>query len=412
MKKKYKLWIGLSVLLILLGSIGYYFLAPKPAVDAFKVTKGPIIDEITETGYIEAINDAEIQSEVSGVVEAVYFEVGDVVSKGDLILIINHDVLDLQLEQLDSEINALNFQLLEAVKPADQEQIKNSTYLVQQARSNRNKAKEDYDNQRALFQSGAVSKTVLDASEKVYNDSVIAYNLAENELTLINKDVSENIESQYTSQIDALITQRKILERQLLNYEVHAPLGGTIVNESIKVGHFVNPGQLLYEVATLGDYQIETFVLEENQLQINKESLVQVFDTVNEIYYSGRIDTIYPKAETYVSDLGIRQNRIRLHVKANELKDYLLGTELDVIIQLDQANNLRVPIESVYQQDGELYVFVVSSNQLTAQKIEVGLKGEDYYEVISGLSEGMLVVKTITNELSEGLRVNTNEISD
>ncbi len=403
-----KKMIIIYVVVIALAIGGYFYneYATQVEVEMYTVDIGSVVETIVEDGYIEAVETAEIQANVMGTIAEIYTSVGDTVNKGDVILAFDDDVIVLQIERLESEIKALDFQLLEASKPADQERIRNASIMVSQAKATRDKYKTDYENNLSLFSSGALSKNELDLSENWYNDAVKAYSIAVNESKLVNKGISTNIESQYNASIEALYTQKKILERQLDDYTVTSPMTGIVLSQPIKVGHYTMTGQELLEIADLSQLKLMCEILEDDYNTITNDTVVRLYDKHNDIHFSAEVSKIYPKSESTISDLGIRQNRVKIEVIPKEnLQNYIVGQELDVEFIIHDINTIRVPVDSVYKSKGDYYVFVIENNILESKNIELGVEGEDFYEVLSGLTKDDKIVKVISNDLEEGQKV-------
>lgn len=404
-KKRIIIYIA-CIILIVAGYYGNEY-SKKIEVELYTVDSGEVVEILLEDGYIEAVKTSEVQSIVSGVVEEVFASSGDVVSEDDVLVIFDHNVLDLQVEGLNAQIKALDYELLEASKPTDRERINSAKILVEQRKQEMDQRKIDYDDNLALYNSGVISKKELVASENIYNSSVTSYNLAVNDLQLLNKRISENVKSQYNASIDSLYAQKKILEKQISDYSVAAPMSGTVLSSYIKVGHFAAVGQLLYEIADLNNLRIVCDILEDDYNTISKDTPVRIHDKNTDEYFDSKITKIYPKSETTVSELGIKQNRVKIEIDPiDNLKGYIVGQELDVEFIVNKRDDVvRVLVDSVYKSKGEYFVFTVKEGTLFSTPIEIGVEGEDYYEITSGLSEGVEIVKLITNDLSEGQKL-------
>lgn len=404
-KKRIIIYIA-CIILIVAGYYGNEY-SKKIEVELYTVDSGEVVEILLEDGYIEAVKTSEVQSIVSGVVEEVFASSGDVVSEDDVLVIFDHNVLDLQVEGLNAQIKALDYELLEASKPTDRERINSAKILVEQRKQEMDQRKIDYDDNLALYNSGVISKKELVASENIYNSSVTSYNLAVNDLQLLNKRISENVKSQYNASIDSLYAQKKILEKQISDYSVVAPMSGTVLSSYIKVGHFAAVGQLLYEIADLNNLRIVCDILEDDYNTISKDTPVRIHDKNTDEYFDSKITKIYPKSETTVSELGIKQNRVKIEIDPiDNLKGYIVGQELDVEFIVNKRDDVvRVLVDSVYKSKGEYFVFTVKEGTLFSTPIEIGVEGEDYYEITSGLSEGVEIVKLITNDLSEGQKL-------
>lgn len=406
MKKK-RFWIVLIVLLISAGSYFAYESSQHMALDMFVVEEGHVVQSFVEEGIIEAVHTAEIQSRVSGTVKETLKEIGDDVYEKEKLLLFDDDVIVLQIEGVEAEIKALNYQLIEASKPVDQERMTNASLAVTRARDYKDQMKKNYEDQMVLFHSGHLSQRDLDASKKAYDDAVSLYYQAVNESKLINKGISESLESQYQASIEAAFSKQKVLERQLQDYDVISPMKGTVVSTFVKTGHFVQVGQPLYEIADLNVLRLSCDVLEEDYHLIDLNTPVMLIDSTQDIEYDGKIIKIYPKSSAYTSNLGIQQNRVKVFIDPREnLQNYIVGQTLDIKFITKQVNSvIRVPVDAVVQWDSDHYVFINNEDILSKQSIVVGLKGNDYYEVVSGLTVGDEIVNVITNELDEGIKL-------
>jgi HlyD family secretion protein len=203
-----------------------------------------------------------------------------------------------------------------------------------------------------------------------------------------------------------LYTQKKILERQLDDYTVTSPMTGIVLSQPVKVGHYTMTGQELLEIADLSQLKLMCEILEDDYNTITNDTVVQLYDKHNDIYFGAAVSKIYPKSESTISDLGIRQNRVKIEIIPTEnLQHYIVGQELDVEFIIHDINTIRVPVDSVYKSKGDYYVFVIENNILKSKNIELGVEGEDFYEVLSGLSKDDKIVKVISNDLEEGQKV-------
>lgn len=72
-----------------------------------------------------------------------------------------------------------------------------------------------------------------------------------------------------------------------------------------------------------------------------------------------------------------------------------VGVSGTIVATVDKKEDvLRIPIKALYEADGKYYTYVLNSENLREAKfIEVGLVGDNYAEVLSGIDLGMKVVR-------------------
>lgn len=88
-------------------------------------------------------------------------------------------------------------------------------------------------------------------------------------------------------------------------------------------------------------------------------------------------------------------------------KSFIVGTDVDVSIVTDtQENALVVPVEAIIIDGSDVYVYVYNQEKSTAVKTKVtlGISNDTYYQVLSGISEGDVLIKN-TSGLEDGVKV-------
>ena len=87
-----------------------------------------------------------------------------------------------------------------------------------------------------------------------------------------------------------------------------------------------------------------------------------------------------------------------------------LGYEVDVdIIEELKEDVISIPDSAAFKINRQWHVFVVDGGKAVLRPIEVGLKGRDNFEILSGLEVGEIVIDAPENELTEGMTVEVTE---
>ena len=97
--------------------------------------------------------------------------------------------------------------------------------------------------------------------------------------------------------------------------------------------------------------------------------------------------------------------KIKIH---NPDEKIVIGFDVDIKIILDTIENvLKVPVEAVVYDSGVYSVFVYDSDDETASKRTVtkGLLDDTSYEIVDGLKEGEMVVKSPDPNMEDGTKV-------
>lgn len=402
---KKRIIIGVLITAALGVSGGLYYLNGGTPVTTALVERGDVRFLIDETGTIDSRHRVMLKTSVADTVQTVTVETGDEVTEGDVLVELDHKLLDSQIEGVEAQLKNMELQLLEALAPKDQALINQASAAVQQARVAYEQAVEDLGIQKQLYDGKYISKTTYDAYVNQAEVAKQQLTIAQSQLTLTRKGISENVEGQFEAQIEQLNSQLKSLKAQLENYVIVAPFSGIITERTIDEGGYVMPGEPIMELSDFSDMKVVVELLEDDLHWITEETPLTL--TFGNGEYMGQIAQIHPKAKETISELGIRQNRVEVEIMLTEgLENAIIGQEADVeFVPAIRTEVLRVPVEVVYQFQGNHYVMVINEGILSEQQVELGLEGEDYYEVLNGLQEGSLVVKNLSNDLEPGMKV-------
>lgn len=117
MKKRTKIFLIAGVLLAA-GILAWILLgkgsAPRISVQTAEAVTGTLTREVTATGTLEPINQVEVGTQVSGTIEKLFVDYNSVVTKGQLLALLDKSMLEAQVAQvkasLESAENDLEFQ--------------------------------------------------------------------------------------------------------------------------------------------------------------------------------------------------------------------------------------------------------------------------------------------------------------
>jgi Cu(I)/Ag(I) efflux system membrane fusion protein len=167
-----------------------------------------------------------------------------------------------------------------------------------------------------------------------------------------------------------------------------SPVTGYVIEKTVVAGASVEPGEMLYRIAGLDKIWIEAELYESEipLVDVGQEAEVTL-PYLPGRSFRGRVSFIYPYLE---SDSRTGRVRIELPNPGLELKPDMYA---NVDLGTDRVERLVVPDEAVLYAGPRRLVFLdLGEGRLKPQEIEVGVKFGDFYEVLSGLEEGDVVV--------------------
>ena len=235
-----KRWVILLVLLGLAGGGSWYWYQGKndqvqaePLLVAVRM--GSIENTISASGSLKPSNFVDVGAQVSGLLEKLHVEVGDVVQEGDLLAEIDARV---QIERVNSSRASLEGQ---------QAQLDARRSALELARLNS-------ERQQRLSAENATSQLEYDSAIN---------NLASAEASLV----------QLQKQIEQSQASLKTEETQLEFTKIYAPVSGTVTSIAMNEGRTLNATQqapTILTIANLNTMTVETEISEADVSKVKK----------------------------------------------------------------------------------------------------------------------------------------------
>lgn len=352
---------SLGIGLFLCACSNSYEEAPIVAVDTLddeitynteETSIGDVILTQNLTCSYKQTKEQEVRFSNGGkIIEKVYVKNGDYVNVGDTLV-------ELQVGNLIEDIASLEFQ------------IKKNTLLL----SYLDKA-EEFDLQNSYYSMAYDSEKDEDAVKaKDKRDE----NIKEG-YTYQREDYSDNIE------FDELKLEQ--LKAELASSRINATLSGKVIDIKKDLeGSTSKKDEVIMKIVDNNNGLFET----ENK---DASLFFKEGQSINMTIVYGDAKGEYILEPYSMSSWGDKQ--LFQIVEGPDGYDIEVGTTGNIIAPIDQRENvLRIPNNSLYQADGKYYTYVLDENNMRqAQFLEIGLIGDDYSEVISGIKEGVKVVK-------------------
>jgi len=267
---------------------------------------------IDESGNIETTNII-LSSQVSGQVEAVFFDEGDAVKKNDTLLIIDHELLQIKLKQAIAGKNAAKARLDLAITGARREDIIISEQKLKQANLNFERAKADYNRMKNLYEEQAIT-------QKQFDDAETRFNIAESQLASAKGNLrkTRNISRpEEIAQLEANFENSEasvdLIRKQISDSKIVAPIDGFVVDRFIELGETVNHGSSVFKIADLSKVELVVYINEENlgKIKLGQAAEIQT-DSFKDKEYEGKVVFISPEAEFTPKNIQTKDERTKL----------------------------------------------------------------------------------------------------
>lgn len=269
-------------------------------------------DIIEGSGTIEATNIV-ISAKVAGSVKNIIKDEGSLVSVGDTILAIEHELLDLQLKKAVAMRDAAEAQLQLSIKGARPEDRAQANELLKQAEANYNLALADRDRMESLYKSQTITKKQWDDIQTRFTVAESQYTAAKENNKKIKNIARPEEKKQAQANYDNANASVMMIEKNIRDCYVTASSKGYIVKMFFEEGESVMPGSSLFKLSDLSVVDLVIYVPETKLglLKIGQSAEVEI-DAFEEKSFDGKVTYISPEAEFTPKNIQTKDERTKL----------------------------------------------------------------------------------------------------
>jgi RND family efflux transporter MFP subunit len=388
-------------------------------VEVVPVRQGDISKKVRFTGNIEANTEVKVYPKITAKIEEMKVGLGDPVTKGDVIALLESKELKAQLAQAKAALEVMQAKWAQMEVGARAEEISQAQDLVSKARANLKDARNNYQRMKTLFTQGTIARRQFEASELAYTVAKADLNSAQDRLAMLREGATKEDRQALMAQVNQAKAVLDLARIQLSYARISSPIDGTISERFFDPGNLAVPTRALVTIVKMDTVKVIVY-FPENQIR-SMEPGIQARLTVaaypDQVFY-GRIDkvspTLNPETRMFSAEIKV----------LNEKRLLRPGMFTTVTFSVDShPNTLLVPKEAVlYREEylensggskGEVsqsnYLFVVENGRAHIRNIVVGHESDTAVEVSEGLSRGELVVVRGLHQLNNGDMVNVVE---
>ena len=357
-----------------------------PTPQTVSVTSCDVEQTVTAPGNLVNVNEAEVKMPTTGRLSLVNVRVGDRVRDGEILAELDPvattqaqlALIEAQeaLEEVQAQRTALDYpRATEDFINDLRRQVKLARQMVSKLDTAYKKAEDPFAKAQALA-SLTTAKNELRSVESRLNWYV--GKPTEEELASADSELAHT-----QAQYDAA---KAILE----SLEIKAPFDGIVFEVSVQVGQTYQAETSLFVIGDPKALEVIANVTEEDYpLLAVGQSVEAYFDARPEVTVTGKVERIIPKR--------IEGDRplYNIYISLDEIPDGLAdGMTSDTAITIAKHEGVLCLPRAIVRASGGDTTTVKVWNGLeeTTKEITIGLRGDTYVEVVSGLSEGEQVV--------------------
>lgn len=353
MSKTLKIIIGIVLLVLFVWVIKYFKDSNSEAVQEFKLAEPfytSLKTKVVATGKLNPEEEIELKPQISGIVDQIVVEEGDIVEKGDLIAKIR-------------------------VVPNEQS-LASASSRIKSSQLSFNNAKTLYDRNKTLFEKGVISKQDFENSELSLNQAREALSQAQNDYQIIKRGSLSGGSS--------------------ANTNIVAQISGTVLEIPVREGDQViqsnnfNAGTTIAMVADMSKMIFEGKVDEAEVGKLEEGKAIKVvLGAINDKEFPAKLTFVAPKG---VEESGAVQFTVKADVEVERSTKIRAGYSANAEIEMESKDSVLVIKESLLQFNRiteKPFVEVLKDDKSYEKKnVELGISDGINVEIIDGVKEG------------------------
>ena len=377
---------------------------PVTTVDVLVASQESLATTQEYIGTTQPTTELSLRSQVEGTLISLSVDVGDRVSRGQVVGQIDDSLLVAVVNQEQAELASLESDLVRA-----KIEVKNAEIRVEEAVIRLQQAENDRERYKNLAQKGLISQQEAESFATAAKVAEKAVLLAEESVNVAKQAVA--------SAIGRVAAQKSVvaesIQRQAYT-QLIAETTGIVTHKVSEPGNLVREGEEILKIGNLNPIKVVVLLSELDLERVAVGQTVEVkLDAFPESSFSGRVNRIAP-----VANVATRQIPIEIIIPNpdNVIKGGLLSR---VSFISSVTSQVTIPESAVIEEDGKNYVFVVAQENsqkregvVTKRQVQLGDRSNLKVAILQGVKSGEKIVIRSSQPLNDGETIGLSIISD
>jgi HlyD family secretion protein len=373
-------------------------------VQVSQIKKEPMRLEILAVGTVLPRQEVILTPKLSGKIEKIYVEEGNLVKAGDILVKLDQTDFLLVLRQAEATLRTAQANLANLLAGARVEKIEQAKAALHQSQANLIQVEKEYQRMKQLASIGAVAERQLDAAIAQYESAMAQVKQAQEQLDMLEKGPTEEEIEIARAQVSQAEAGLAVAKKNLKDTLMEAPFSGIVtaryVDEGVQI--YTAPKTDILKLTDVGRIKVRVPISERDFPKVKVGIPVECkMDALPGEIFQGKITRIIPEinpiSRNFDVEVEIPNPNLRLKSGMFATICLLVGQKVGVSISRD--------ILITDQVTGVSYVFVVEGDQAVRRRLTLGERSGLLIEVLEGLKEGETLVIKGQNRLRQGSKV-------
>lgn len=382
MNPKYKKYFKNSIIVLVAAIVvffGYKYLTTEKkasiAVQTVKLSKQNVTTSVTATGTVEPVDQVDVGTQVSGIINHIYADYNSPVKKGQLL----------------AELDKTNLQ----------ESVNNALAQYNASLNELNYYQQNYNRQNNMYKSGVISKA--DYEQAAYQVKNSQETVSQRKTALAQARTNLSYANIYAP-IDGIILSREVEEGQTVAASMTTPTLFTIAKDITKMQVEANVDEADIggvEVGQRVSFTVDAYPQEEFSGRVRQVRLSATTES-NVVTYTVIIDADNPEQKLKP---GLTAT---ITIFTQELKDIdtvpasaiAFSPDTETLQKYYQQNQITAKIPEIKTgKNKEKYIWIKNNDGSLSQKqITIGINDGINIQVVSGLSGNEQIVTSLDEQ--------------
>lgn len=379
-KNRRKIIIRVTMVLLIVAAIVYGFWPQAIPVQTATVERAPLQVIVEEEGETRVTERYIITSPLAASVRRIGLKAGDMVEQGQA------------LAQLDPPQPAILDSRSHAGARA---RVESAEAMLEQAEAAANRAINERDRIERLAAGGSATQQAVDMAVADANQAIAARNTAQAELAAARAALGQGTASSSAGEI------------------VRSPVSGRILTVHRQSEGHINPGEPIMEIGDTGNLEIRVDILSQDAVRVQPGTRVIIDQWGGDHELEAVVRRVEPQGFTVISALGVEEKRVLVvsdFVTPAEERESL-GSGFRVLARFviwEDEDVLQVPTGALFRTGNGWGVFTAENGTAVMKEVTLGHRAGLAAQVLSGLSEGEIVITHPDNAVADGARIRTD----